>query len=68
MSSCAYVPCLEATSCGMVGGCIEQRFGRAPTRAQQSEIRKNAPALNGTKPGRTNRDPSLIARKRKALR
>jgi len=31
-------------------------------------LRKDAPALNGTKPARTNRDQALIRRKRKELR
>ena len=30
-------------------------------------LRKNAPALNGQKPARTNRDPATIKRKRKQL-
>lgn len=65
--TCAFVPCAEARSCGLPGGCLERRFGRAPTREQQHELRRDARALNGTKPGRASRDPVFVPRKRKAL-
>jgi hypothetical protein len=33
-----------------------------------ADLKANAPALNGTKPARTVRDPRFLKRKRKALR
>lgn len=63
--TCAFASCVEATSCGMAGGCVERRFGRAPTREVQHELRQDARALAGTKPARTNSDPALIKRTRK---
>jgi len=37
------------------------------TALEREGLRRDAPALNGTKPGRTNRDPRFIKRRRKAL-
>lgn len=70
MSTCAFVPCDQVTECCLVGGCITKRFGKAPTRNAQLELRKNTsnPTRNGINPTRASRDPRFIKRKRKALR
>lgn len=67
--TCAFLPCDQVTECCLPGGCITKRFGKmgGKNAATQDTLRDNAPALNGTKPGRTNRDPALIKRKRKPL-
>lgn len=72
MSTCAFVPCAEAASCALVGGCVARRFAHVPRYEPRSAreadgIKETAPALNGVKPARTNRDPARIKRKRKAL-
>lgn len=65
--TCAFEPCAPDT-CPLAGGCVRQRFpGHFLPKPAVSELKKNAPALNGTLPGRTNRDPRFIKRKRKAL-
>lgn len=65
--TCAFVSCLLATECGMVGGCVSLRFAFvAPYTGPTDPIKKGAPALVGTKP-RAGRDPRFIKRKRKAL-
>lgn len=48
--SCAFKPCAEVKTCALVGGCIEQRFGKQQ-RQEQPKLTK-AKALNGTKPKR----------------
>jgi hypothetical protein len=45
----------------------ERRVEKLRTMREAEGLKANAPALNGTKPTRTNRDPSRIKRKRKAL-
>jgi hypothetical protein len=67
MTTCAFLPCAEVTRCCLPGGCVTQRFGPQPVKAQ-SELRADARALNGTKPARPRRDPVWVPRKRKALR
>jgi hypothetical protein len=63
--TCAFVGCDETDTCAMVGGCVRTRFAAVDPNA--NNLKKGARALAGTKPARTNRDPALIKRKRKAL-
>jgi hypothetical protein len=65
--SCAFTGCVDPANCCLVGGCVTARFGRCLPRSEQLELKKNAMKLNGTKPARTDRDPSHIKRKRKPL-
>jgi hypothetical protein len=46
---------------------VSRRFAGGTSAVTADSLRTNAPALNGTKPARTKRDPSLIKRQRKAL-
>ena len=64
--TCAFAPCIGVADCAMVGGCVERRFGPAPTRAA-ADLKDGARALAGTKPARTNRDPARIKRRRKVV-
>lgn len=66
MSTCAFVSCVEAADCGLVGGCVPLRFAHVPKYEKASTLRANAPALTGTKP-RASRDPRFTPRKRKAI-
>lgn len=54
MTTCAFIPCADAETC-CLGGCIQQRF---ETPREASELRKGAPALNGTVPGRATKKDS----------
>ena len=63
MTSCAFTSCYESESCSLVGGCTRRRFGSAESWATNTKLK----AMNGTKPARTNRDPSFIKRPRKAI-
>ncbi len=65
MNTCAFVGCYEVEQCPLVGGCVMQRFPAPAPRV--SDIKDGARALAGIKPARTNRDPALIKRRRKAL-
>ena len=62
-TSCAFAPCAEVTTCALAGGCATRLVPQTDT-----DVNDKLTALNGTKPGRTNRDPALIKRKRKAIR
>lgn len=71
MSTCATLPCSQVMHCCLAGGCVQKRFPehcRQGSAIAQEPLRADAPALNGTKPGRTNRDPTKIKRRRKDLR
>lgn len=65
MPTCAFASCASVAFCSLPGGCIRDRFQPADPKA--SDLKKNARALNGVLPGRTNRDPRFIKRKRKEL-
>jgi hypothetical protein len=68
--SCAFLDCKDVTTCCLAGGCVVTRFpeqqGRR-TLAHSDHEQPKSQALNGTKPGRTVRDPALIKRARKPL-
>lgn len=65
--TCAFVSCLVANECGMVGGCVTLRFSFQPEyHGPADPVKKGAPAEVGTKK-RVVRDPRFIKRKRKAL-
>ena len=69
MATCAFAPCSQADECcvALTGGCVQRRFHQhVPTLVPPSELRKDAPALNGVRP-RASRDPRFIKRKRKPL-
>lgn len=58
MPTCAFLPCDQVKKCCLPGGCITKRFGRSGVSASSKEtMRKDQPALNGTKPGITGRKP-----------
>ena len=63
MKSCAFYPCAEVESCGLVGGCTQRRFKPAPVHEASLPAAK---ALNGTK-ARPVRDPARIKRRRKPI-
>ena len=67
--SCAFLPCDQVERCCLTadGSCHHLKFPQQ-IKAQGDVLKKGARALAGTKPGRTNRDPSKIQRKRKPLR
>lgn len=74
MPTCAFGPC-RPDECVLIGGCVLARFAdqqpsaMAAARQHAKEavgLRKDAPALNGTK-ARAVRDPVLMKRKRKAI-
>lgn len=47
---------------------VPRRFPQtAAALGRPDELKRSAPALNGTKPARTNRDPTFIKRRRKPL-
>jgi hypothetical protein len=62
--TCAFAPCEDVAQCVFESGCVNHRFVRS--QGPQEQLKKSAPALNGTKP-RASRDPRFIKRKRKAL-
>lgn len=66
--SCAFLPCDQVERCCLTpdGSCHRKKFPMPV--GHQDVLKKGARALAGTKPGRTNRDPSKIQRKRKPLR
>jgi hypothetical protein len=67
---CTFVSCDDADYCVLVKGCVRARFPlhfKHVSASTKEAMRKDAPALNGQKPGRTNRDPALIPRRRKRL-
>lgn len=70
MPTCTTVACADAEGCCLVGGCVRRRypdqFVTANTLNPASDLKKNAPALNGTLP-RPSRDPRFIKRRRKEL-
>lgn len=75
MSTCATLPCADVDECCLEGGCIRvthpgqqtHELAAARQHAREAEgLRRDAPALNGTKP-REVRDPVLMKRKRKAI-
>lgn len=63
--TCAFDACMPAT-CALEGGCVVQRFAHVPKYTRADTLRKDAKALNGTKP-RPSRDPRFITRTRKAI-
>lgn len=65
--SCSFLPCSQVERCCLTadGSCHMKQY--PPTAAHQDALKKGARALAGTKPARTNRDPRLIKRRRKAL-
>ena len=67
MPTCAFLPCAEIDprDCPLAGGCVNQRFVRQEFKG--TDLKDGARALAGIKPARTNRDPSQIRRRRKAL-
>lgn len=53
--SCTFVSCDDADVCGMVKGCVRDRFPgqvRQQSASAKEAMRKGAPALNGQKPSR----------------
>lgn len=66
MSTCAFIACHEADACCLTGGCVRRRFGSALTRTGDV-LKHGARALNGTRPARTNRDPTWMPRQRQAI-
>ncbi len=69
MPTCAFLSCDQVERCCLPGGCVTKRFGRmgGATAVSKEAIRADAPALNGTKPTKANRDPRFIQRHRKKL-
>jgi hypothetical protein len=71
VTTCAFAPCEDSAACGLVGGCVRERFGEAPVRVAQTlreaeGLKASAPALAGTK-ARAGRDPKWVKRKRKVI-
>lgn len=65
--TCAFLPCEQVETCALAKVCVVKRFPQPKVTDDSAGLKDNAPALVGTKPGRTNRDPALIQRKRKPL-
>jgi hypothetical protein len=74
VDTCAFLPCEQADHCCLPGGrlpgeCVRKqaRFKVERSAVAEEAIAADAPALNGTKPSRLNRDPATQKRKRKVL-
>lgn len=74
--SCATEDCDQVEACCLEGGCTKTRFpGQQPHEQAQRRLsakeaeglKDNAPALNGTKPARTDAHPSTKKSSRKPL-
>lgn len=65
--TCAFVTCELAESCCLEGGCVQSRFAHQKKAETADATLPASRALNGTKPGRTKRDPTFTPRKRKPL-
>lgn len=46
MPTCAFVPCSEANSCCLVGGCVQERFAAQIAAERQSQEKPLAKPAN----------------------